>query len=183
MQKKCRKSACMKSKHKIATFKKSKKRAKKKSKKKQSKKQKRAFFWRQIGHASFLHFFCTFFCIFFALFLHLFRTFFSFFRGKCKVLAFPEPQQKWGKSGRTNSRATKKVGEKWVKHCFFVCFFWFVFFSFFVCFFFPFLFAFFFALLFAFFLLCFCTSYPDSCSFCFLVLLFFCFFSALFLFQ
>ena len=90
VQKKCRKSACMKSKHKIATFKKSKNRAKKRAKKKQTNKQKRAFFWRQIGHASFLHFFCTFFALFFALvfalfllffctFLHFFRIFFALF--------------------------------------------------------------------------------------------------------
>ena len=103
VQKKCRKSACMKSKHKIATFKKSKKRAKK-SNNKANKKAKEQFFFEANWARFFLQFFWHFF-------FSLFCTFFAIFRGKCKVLTFPEPQKKWGKSGRTNSRATKKVGK------------------------------------------------------------------------
>ena len=83
---------------------KQKKEQKKKQQQSKQKKQKSNFFLRQIGHA----FFCNFFGTFFFTFLHFFLL---FFRGKCKVLTFPEPQKKWGKSGRTNSRATKKVGK------------------------------------------------------------------------
>ena len=42
VQNKCRKSACMKSKHKIATFKKSKTKAKKRAKQQQTKKQQKS---------------------------------------------------------------------------------------------------------------------------------------------